>query len=36
MKSTIHKKMTGFKAFLMAALLFLSTMVPQFAAGGAE
>lgn len=31
MKSTIHKKMTGFKAFLMAALLLLSTMVPQFA-----
>lgn len=31
MKNTLHRRMSGFKALLMAAFLFLSTVVPQLA-----
>ncbi|MDE6056017.1 MAG: hypothetical protein K2G55_20195 [Lachnospiraceae bacterium] len=31
MKNTLHRKMTGFKALLMAAVLLLATMAPQIA-----
>lgn len=31
MRNTLHRKMSGFKALLMAMILLLSTMVPQIA-----
>ena len=31
MKNALHKKMAGFKAFLLAAALLLSTLAPQLA-----
>ena len=31
MRNAIHKKMAGFRAVLLAAVLLLSTMIPQLA-----
>lgn len=36
MKNTLHKKMAGYKALLLAAFLLLSTLTPQLVAGGAK